>query len=387
MAAAAEGGATHVTSSVSTNGHGRVAIFTADMGGGGAERAMLKLAGGVARRGYPVDLVLSRAGGDYLPEVPETVRVVDLDAGRVLTSLPGLVRYLRRERPSVMLTSLNHVNIVGLWARRLSGVRTRLVVNEQNTLSQDAPNSARRRHRLLPRFVRRFYPWADGIVAVSKGAADDLARTARLPAGSVRVVHNPIVTPELREMAAAPLDHPWFGPGEPPVALAVGRLAPQKDFGTLLRAFARVLERRPARLLILGEGPERPSLEALVAELGLEGSVDLAGRVLNPYPYMRRAGVFVLSSRWEGLPSVLIEALYCGVPIVATDCPSGPVEILEGGEHGRLVPVGDPEALAEGIAAALDGHVPRPAPASWEPYEQETVVERYLDVLVGAGDA
>jgi len=376
-----------VTSSVSTNGHGRVAIFTADMGGGGAERAMLKLAGGVARRGYPVDLVLSRAGGDYLPEVPETVRVVDLDAGRVLTSLPGLVRYLRRERPSVMLTSLNHVNIVGLWARRLSGVRTRLVVNEQNTLSQDAPNSARRRHRLLPRFVRRFYPWADGIVAVSKGAADDLARTARLPAGSVRVVHNPIVTPELREMAAAPLDHPWFGPGEPPVALAVGRLAPQKDFGTLLRAFARVLERRPARLLILGEGPERPSLEALVPELGLEGSVDLAGRVLNPYPYMRRAGVFVLSSRWEGLPSVLIEALYCGVPIVATDCPSGPVEILEGGEHGRLVPVGDPEALAEGIAAALDGHVPRPAPASWEPYEQETVVERYLDVLVGAGDA
>ncbi len=376
-----------MTSSVSTNGHGRVAIFTADMGGGGAERAMLKLAGGVARRGYPVDLVLSRAGGDYLPEVPETVRVVDLDAGRVLTSLPGLVRYLRRERPSVMLTSLNHVNIVGLWARRLSGVRTRLVVNEQNTLSQDAPNSARRRHRLLPRFVRRFYPWADGIVAVSKGAADDLARTARLPAGSVRVVHNPIVTPELREMAAAPLDHPWFGPGEPPVALAVGRLAPQKDFGTLLRAFARVLERRPARLLILGEGPERPSLEALVPELGLEGSVDLAGRVLNPYPYMRRAGVFVLSSRWEGLPSVLIEALYCGVPIVATDCPSGPVEILEGGEHGRLVPVGDPEALAEGIAAALDGHVPRPAPASWEPYEQETVVERYLDVLVGAGDA
>jgi glycosyltransferase involved in cell wall biosynthesis len=376
-----------VTSSVSTNGHGRVAIFTADMGGGGAERAMLKLAGGVAGRGYPVDLVLSRAGGDYLPEVPETVRVVDLDAGRVLTSLPGLVRYLRRERPSVMLTSLNHVNIVGLWARRLSGVRTRLVVNEQNTLSQDAPNSARRRHRLLPRFVRRFYPWADGIVAVSKGAADDLARTARLPAGSVRVVHNPIVTPELREMAAAPLDHPWFEPGEPPVALAVGRLAPQKDFGTLLRAFARVLERRPARLLILGEGPERQGLEALVAELGLEGSVDLAGRVLNPYPYMRRAGVFVLSSRWEGLPSVLIEALYCGVPIVATDCPSGPVEILEGGEHGRLVPVGDPEALAEGIAAALDGHVPRPAPASWEPYEQETVVERYLDVLVGAGDA
>lgn len=372
-----------MTAAAPTNGHGRVAIFTADMGGGGAERAMLKLAGGMARRGYPVDLVLSRASGDYLPEVPETVRVIDLEAGRVLTSLPGLVRYLRRERPLVMLTSLNHVNVVGLWARRLSGVDTRLVVNEQNTLSQDAPNSVRRRHRLLPRFVRRFYPWADEIVAVSRGAADDLARTAGLPEDRVRVVHNPIVTPELRAMAAEPLEHPWFAPGEPPVVLAVGRLAPQKDFGTLLRAFARVRERRPARLMILGEGPERPSLAALISELGLDGSADLPGRVLNPYPYMVRAGTFVLSSRWEGLPSVLIEALYCGVPIVATDCPSGPVEILEGGRHGLLVPVGDADALADGIAAALDGRVPRPARESWQPYEQETVVERYLDVLVG----
>ena len=373
-----------MTAPATTNGHGRVAIFKAVMGGGGAERAMLKLAGGMARRGYPVDLVLSRAAGDYLPEVPEAVRIVDLEAGRVLTSLPRLVRYLRRERPSVMLTSLNHVNVVGLWARRLSRVGTRVVVNEQNTLSQDAPNSVRRRHRLLPRFVRRFYPWADEIVAVSRGAADDLARTAGLPVGRVRVVHNPIVTPELRAMAAEPLEHPWFAPGEPPVALAVGRLAPQKDFATLLRAFARVREGRPARLMILGEGPERPSLEALVSELGLEGWAELAGRVLNPYPYMVRAGAFVLSSRWEGLPSVLIEALYCSVPIVATECPSGPAEILEGGRHGLLVPVGDVAALADGIAAALDGRVPRPAPESWQPYEQETVVERYLDVLVGA---
>lgn len=370
--------------SAQTNGHeGRVAIFTAYMGGGGAERAMLKLAGGMAKHGYEVDLVLSRADGDYLPEVPEAVRVVDLEAGRVLTSLPGLIRYLRRENPAVMLTALDHVNIVGLWARRLAHVRTRLVVNEQNTLSLEAPHSLRRRHRLLPRFVKRFYPWADGIVAVSKGAADDLARTASLPPDRIQVIHNPIVTPELREMAAGQLEHPWFGPGEPPVVLAAGRLARQKDFGTLIRAFGRVRQERSARLLILGEGPERGELEALVAELDLAGDVGLPGRIVNPYPFMVRAGCFVLSSRYEGLPSVLIEALFCGATVVATDCPSGPREILDGGKHGLLVPVADVEALAEAIGSALDGRVPPPTPASWQPYEQETVVHQYLDVLVG----
>lgn len=373
-----------MTTSAPMNGHEkRVAIFTSNMGGGGAERAMLKLAGGVAKHGYRVDLVLSRADGDYLPEVPDAVRVVDLDADRVLASLPALIRYLRRERPTVMLTSLNHVNVVGLWARRLSGVRTRLVVNEQNTLSLDAPHSSRRRHRLLPRFVRRFYPWADGIVAVSQGAADDLARTASIPADRIQVVHNPIVTPELRELATAPLEHPWFEPGEVPVVLAVGRLAPQKDFATLIRAFALARQKHPSRLLILGEGPERSGLEALVTDLDLGGSVDLPGRVLNPYPYMVRAGAFVLSSRWEGLPSVLIEALFCGAPVVATACPSGPMEILDGGRHGLLVPVGDVGALAEGIVSALSGNVLRPTSASWKPYEQDTVVERYIDVLVG----
>lgn len=362
----------------------RLAVFTANMGGGGAERAMLKLAGGMAGRGYQVDLVLSRAEGHYLKEVSRAVRIVDLDASRVLASLPGVIRYLRRERPVAMLTSLNHVNIVAIWARRLARVPTRLVVNEQNTLSFETRNSPRRRHRLVPRLVRRFYPWADRVVAVSRGAADDLVRAGRLRPDLVEVVHNPIITPEVREMAAEPLEHPWFEPGADPVVLAVGRFTKQKDFPTLIRAIALVRRERPARLMILGDGPDRAELEALVAELGLGDAVDLPGWVLNPYPYMVRAATFVLSSRWEGLPSVLIEALYCGPPVVATDCPSGPVEILAGGEHGLLVPVGDVDVLAKGIGAALAGEVPRPDTASWQPYEQETVVGRYLDVLVGA---
>jgi len=370
--------------SARSNGNVRVAIFTSNMDGGGAERAMAKLAGGIADQGYDVDLVLSRAEGHYLAEVPDTVRIVDLDASRVLASVPGLIRYLRRERPAAMLTSMNYVNVVGIWARALSRVDTRLVVNEQNALSLETAHSPRRRHRFLPRLIGRFYPWADRIVSVARGTADDLARTTGLPRERIEVVHNPIVTPELMELVKMPLDHPWFRMGEPPVVVAVGRLSPQKDFATLLRAFARVQGRRPVRLVILGEGPERRDLEALVLELGLEEVAALPGWVGNPYPYMVHAGAYVLSSRWEGLPSVLIEALYCGVPIVATDCLSGPREILEGGEHGRLVPVGDVDALAQGIEAALAGDVSPPAPLSWRPYEQEFVVRRYLDVLVGA---
>jgi glycosyltransferase involved in cell wall biosynthesis len=368
---------------VTTKAKQRVAIFTANMDGGGAERAMLKLAGGIAGHGYDVDLVLSRAEGHYLQEVPDSVRIVDLHARRLLSSIPGLVRYLRRERPNAMLTSMNYVNIVGIWARTLARVDTRLIVNEQNALSLEAAHSPRRRHRLMPRLIKRFYPWADGVTSVARGTADDLVSTAGVSPNLIEVVHNPIVTTELRALVAEPLAHPWFGPGQVPVVLGVGRLAPQKDFGTLIRAFARVIARRPCRLMILGDGPERASLEALVAERGLTGSVDLPGWISNPYPYMAHAGVFVLSSRWEGLPSVLIEALFCGVPVVATDCLSGPREILEGGRYGALVPVGDEEALAAAIEAALAGELAPPPAESWEPYEQETVVRRYLEVLVG----
>jgi glycosyltransferase involved in cell wall biosynthesis len=360
----------------------RLAIFTANMDGGGAERVMLKLAGGIADQGYAVDLVLSRAVGHYLDEVHRSVRLVDLKASRVLASLPGLVRYLRRERPTALLTSLNFVNIVGIWARWAAGVHTRLVVVEHNQLSQEVSHSPRRRHRLVPRLAKRFYPWADAVVAVSRGAANDLARTVGLAPDCIEVVHNPIVTPELRAMATVPLDHAWFQPGQPPVVLAVGRFTAQKDFATLIRAVAHVRRESPVRLLILGDGPERRALEGVVAEQGLDGAVDLAGWVPNPYPYMIRADAFVLSSRWEGLPSVLIEALYCGVPVIATDCPSGPMEILDGGKHGMLVPVGDVDALARAIGSALAGEVPRPDRASWLPYELNTVVERYLGVLL-----
>lgn len=363
-------------------------IYLPALYGGGAERVMLNLAQGIAGRGHMVDLVLAQAEGPYLAEVPESVRLVDLGKGsivnrnRTLTRLPSLIRYLRVERPDAMLSALSRANLVAICASRIAGKPRRVVVSQHNTVSMAAPNMPDHLGRIAPRLAKYIYRWADYVVGVSQGVVDDLVQSVGVPQHLVKVIFNPGVTPELRKKAQERLNHPWFQPGEPPVIIAVGRLSPQKDFPTLLKAFAYLRQTRQVRLLILGEGAERKSLEALAAQLGIEQDVCLPGFVENPYPYMVNASVFVLSSLWEGLPMVLVEALYCGPPIVATDCPSGPREILKNGEFGRLVSVGEPEALAEAIGAALDGKVPRPPLESWQPYDLETVVDQYVNVLL-----
>ena len=359
----------------------RVAIFAPSMAGGGAERGAVKLAEGLVRRGFDVDLVLATAEGPRLGEIPAEVRVVDLGARRVVGSLPALVRYLRREKPQGLASVLDHANVVALWACKLGRYSGRVVVIEQNTLSEAARNGKSRRDRMMPRLVRRFYPWADYVVGVSEGVTEDLAQFVRLPAEKLRVISNPIVAPEIGELARAPVDHAWFD-GDAPVFVAAGRLRPQKDFPTLLRAFSHVRAKRPVRLLILGEGPERERLEALARELDLSSDVALPGATTNPYAYMARSTAFILSSRWEGLPTVLIEAMSCGAPVVATDCPSGPREILDGGRYGALVPVGDVHALAAAMDEALDGKLARPPLESWRRYAIDAVVDEYVPLLV-----
>ena len=358
----------------------RVALFVPSLVGGGAERVMVNLADGFAARGLHVDLVLVKASGPYLAEVPKSVRIVELGSSRMATSLPALVRYLRRARPVALLSTLNHANILAVTAGLVAGVRTRIVVRQANTLSQSAGAAKKLVSRAMPLLVRRFYAWADEIVAVSDGVAEDLTRIASLPVERIRVIPNPVVMPSLTTLAGEPVDHDWFAPGGPPTVLGVGRLTKQKDFGTLCRAIAIVRRRRPARLVILGEGEDRPVLQALVAELGIQDSVALPGFVANPFAYMSKASVFVLSSAWEGLPGALIQAMACGSPVVATDCESGPREILQDGRYGRIVPVGDAEAMAEAIEAAL-GDAARPSSDAWRPYTQAAAVDQYLGVL------
>lgn len=362
----------------------RVSLFLHALHGGGVERVMVNLASGFVRQGIEVDMVLGMATGPLLSQVPPQVRIVDLTVTRMHRALPGLVRYLRKERPHALLSALDHSNVIALWARALARSPMRVVASVHFDTSQVVAQARTLREKFVRSWTAPFYPWAEAVVAVSQGAAEDLIHRTGLPREKVRVIYNPVVTTELLARAEAPLAHPWFPPGAPPVILGVGRLAKQKDFPSLIRAFARVRRVQPARLLILGEGEERADLERLVREGGLEEEVALPGFAENPYPYMKGAAVFALSSRWEGLPTVLIEALALGTPVVSTDCPSGPREILEDGRWGRLVPAGDDAALAEALLGALkDGRAPAGAGERMEErFGLDTVVEQYLDVLV-----
>jgi len=365
---------------------GTIALFLPSLAGGGAERVMLNLAGGLARRGLPVDLVLAGANGSFSDQVPAGVRVVDLGTRRVLRSIPGLIQYLRRRRPSVLLTAMDHANLVGLWSARLAGVPVRVIPSVHVAYSPTFLATLDWRGRLLLRLAWRAYRNAAVVVAVSQGVADHLLRIVGLAVDRVVVIHNPIVFPALASRAALPVDEAWYGTGQPPVILGIGRLEPQKDFATLIRAAAALRRERPVRLRILGEGPLRGDLEALVREQGLEGEAQLAGFCDNPFAQMRQAGVVVLSSIFEGFGNVLVEAMACGTPVVSTDCPSGPAEILGGGRFGRLVGVGDVPALAAAIGATLD-HPPDPQVlrARADDFTVDLVVRRYLEVLLPEG--
>lgn len=360
----------------------RIALFSASLRGGGAERVMLNLARGFADRGFTVDLVLAQAEGPYLNEVPSGVTVVDLGAHRVLASLPPLIGYLRRKRPKAMLSAMGHVNLVALWAARLARVKTRLVVSIHNdSAAQDTRTIRSLTGRAL---IRRFYPRADMVVAVSQGVREHVLRSTGMSPERVRVIHNPVVTPELYEKAKLPAQHPWFARGEPPVILGAGRLCKQKDFPSLVRAFALVRKQQSARLVILGEGPERHELEVLINELGLEENVALLGFVDNPYAYMARASVFVLSSAWEGFGNVLVEAMAVGCPLVSIDCGSGPAEVLDNGRYGHLVPVGSVDDLASSIVmtlnAATDADMLHRRASV---FDVKNISAQYLEVMLG----
>ncbi len=360
-----------------------LALYLPSLRGGGAERMMSILAGAFAERGHLVDLVLAKAEGPNLERSHESIRMVDLNSPRVIRSIPALVRYLRTERPDAMLTAMSHANVAAIVARSISGVPTRLIVSERSTLSVSIKNARARRARIVLRLMRYLYPRADGIVAVSEGASNDLSQSIHLPRGRITTIYNPAVTPELLEDSTKALNHPWFGPGKPPVILGVGRLTKAKDFGTLIRAFVMVRERRPVKLIILGEGEERQSLEELAREMGAGSDVSMPGFQENPYVYFRHAAAFVLSSRWEGLPGVLIEAMACGCPVVSTNCPSGPAEILENGKWGALVPVGDSKELARAILNTLESSSPPSVELRAMDFGVGQAAERYLQLLIG----
>jgi len=364
----------------------RLAVLAATSGHSGVDRNLKNLIPAMAAKGVRIDLLRIRHHGPFLDPLPENVRLIELGTAHVNTSLFAVMRYLRRENPDALLADKDKVNRLALWARRLTGVPTRIAVRLGINVSQNLATRGGIDRWIQSTSIRLFYPWADAIIVPSQGVANDLALLGRLSRECIHVLPNPVVTPELIARANEPVNHPWLADGQPPVILGVGELSSRKDFTTLILAFAKVRARRSCRLIILGCGRQHDVLLKLAAELGIASDVSLPGFVDNPYAYMRRAAVFVLSSRIEGFGNVLVEALAAGAPVVSTDCPSGPAEILAGGRYGALVTVGDAQAMAKAIAETIDQ--PLPAALRREAIERftiETSLRLYLETLALTG--
>jgi glycosyltransferase involved in cell wall biosynthesis len=363
----------------------RIAFFLTSPNGGGAERAMISVANHLAAQGFEVEIVFGRPTGPRRGEIDPAVAVIDLGVTRLRAMLRPMNTYMRRRKPDVVVSSLMACDIVMLLGARLFRWNTRLLISVQNNPAEVARHGVRTLDRVWPLSIRALYRRADCVVGISAGVAGVVARLLGRPSQSVPVIPNPVIAPGFAEQLGADPGHPWFDDGGVPVILAAGRLTRQKDFPTLLRAFAQLVRRTEARLIVIGEGEERDTVERLVEELGIADRVALPGFVANPYAWMKGARLFVLSSRWEGFGNVLAEALACGTPVVATDCPSGPRDILAGGTFGRLVPVGDVVALAKAMEEALDAPVDEgELTARGMEFTVERIAPRYQALIEGA---
>jgi glycosyltransferase involved in cell wall biosynthesis len=362
--------------------HGKlVALIVPFLGSGGVERNVVNLAQAFMDVGISVDLVvMSKGGGPFASQIPRGVNLVELSTGNIWSGIVGLRRYLIQMSPTAVLAALTPANIAAVVGRALSKTQARVVVSVHIAVAV-ARSTSPVKAVARPLLYRHVLGRADSVVAVSHGVAETLKRFG-IREGKIRVIYNPIVNASLYERAKGMVDHEWFKDHSIPIIVGVGRLHKQKGWPTLLRAFRQVRNVRAARLVIIGEGDERPRLERLIRELALTSDVQLLGFQSNPYKFMARADVFVLSSSWEGLGNVIVEALALGRRVVATDCPSGPREILVDGKYGRLVPVGDPDALASGILATLDAPFDEAAAKERaKDFAVDRVAQQYLGVL------
>jgi glycosyltransferase involved in cell wall biosynthesis len=358
----------------------RIVLYFPMLAGGGAERLYLNLTPYFIEAEWDVVFLVDKLGGALVGSVPKGAQLVQLDADRLRHSLPKLIRYLRREQPDILLSSISPNNAAVLLAKLATRIPTQFLITQHNTLSRETNNGGI--YRILPFAFRVLLRFADDVAAVSNGVAADLARSTGFDAAKISVIPNGVVTDDFAARAGAACPHPWLPPTGGPVLLAVGRLTSQKDFATLIRAFAELRRHRPAKLIILGEGPDRADLTELACSLGVADSVDMPGYVANPLAYISNASVLVLSSAYEGFGLVLAEALACGTPVVSTNCDHGPAEILEDGRYGALVPVGDWSSMAAAIGDTLD----RPPERSTlqgrgSAYSIATCAARYIELF------
>ncbi len=356
-------------------------------GAGGVERMVMNLVREFARTGVQVDLLVIRAQGPHLHNIPENVRLIRLKSSHTLLAIPELIKYLKTTQPKAMLVAKDRAGRAALIARKLAsrgakGNKTKIVVRLGTNLTTalDKKSALSRWFRTAP--MRRLYKTVDRIVAVSEGVRQDTIKLTELDPSRVTVIRNPVITPDMQLAIEESVDHPWLNNKNTPVIMGVGRLSVQKDFATLIHAFAEVRKVRHCRLIILGDGGMRNELESLVHSLGLNKEVLMPGFQDNPYAWLKSANVFVLSSLWEGSPNVLTEALALGVPVVATRCPSGPDEVLQEGKYGQLVPMQDVKAMSLAIINTLDDPLPeKTIKEAVTEYNVEISAQHYLNLF------
>ncbi|PGO26567.1 glycosyl transferase [Bacillus cereus] len=332
----------------------RVAFFLSSLDGGGVERMTLNLSQELSDRGYDVDLIVCNLKGDYVKEIPPSLNVYNLKVNKGIFSIFKLIKYLKSRKPEVFISAKDYLNIIAIISKMLSGIKTNLIVSTRVNISTQLSHGFTWKLKIISLLTKYFYPYANKVVAVSEGVKTDLIQLTGLNSKDIKVIYNPVITKGLEEKLAEEVYHPWFDSTNIPVIVTVARLHPQKDLQTLLKAMAIIKKTKDVRLIVVGDGPERNQLELFIRELNLENNVDLVGFKANPYPYLKQSSLFVLSSLYEGFGNVLVEALFAGIPIVSTDCPSGPSEILNNGEFGTLVPIGNADELARAMIKQLD---------------------------------
>jgi len=362
----------------------KVSLLVANMNGGGAEKSMLNLAKGLHKRGINTDLVLCEAEGEYMSQAPDYLNIIDLKRSRVLYAIQAIADYLKKNKPDVLISTLNRVNIAAVIARKISRVKTKIILREASTLGDERNSNLSLWEGIINTAARIVYSAGDEFVAQSYGSADDLINYTGINQEKVHVIYNPVVDDDIYTEAEKKSGNAWVDEGYDYI-ISAGRITPSKDFTTLILAFNELINNCNMRLIIIGKQNEKDEYDKLsnvIDNLGLKAIVSLPGFVQNPFPYYKHAKLLVSSSKLEGLPGTLIQAMACGCPVVSTDCPSGPSEILGKGKYGLLSPVGDYSQLAENMIKTLNNPLSSEMLAKRAlEFTVEKAVDKYMKVI------
>lgn len=342
----------------------RISLFIPDFEEGGAQKMMINLAGALVQNAnIYVDLVVACSNGSFKNLVSKDVNIIQLECSRTFQAIPKLARYIKTVKPDVLVSALYHANVVTLMAKLLTtsqNKHTKFIITERNHLSTKIKNSSSIKDKILLRAIKILYPKADALIAISKGVMKDVLSLCPSVENKTSYIYNPVITSSFeQEINTSSVSELLVPNSKLPIIIASGRLVEQKDYPTMLRAIALVIKEKPVNLVILGKGPLHDELTSLTKELSISEHVFFKGFVKNPLAYMKQADMFLMTSGWEGFGNVLVEALYCGLPIVATDCPSGPAEIIANGRYGNLTKIGDEHKISQAILDTLEHPMPR----------------------------